>query len=291
LWNALRLVKMWEGRISNSVDSNSNQFAIQWFEERLAQVNNELETLYKDFRLSEALKTIYSLIWDDFCSWYLEWVKPGFEQAIDPKTYNKTVSFFEELIQLLHPFMPFITEEIYHSLKERNAGDDLTIRQQSSLKSNDNTILLQGQLLKDVITGIRDTRNKQQIKPKEQIELSVLTLNPEVYEPINSILSKQVNASAINFVKETVAGSISAVIGKDKFYLVAEQPIDKGSQREELLKELHYQQGFLQSVDKKLSNERFVSNAKAEVVDLEKRKKADAEAKILAIKESLAGLG
>lgn len=292
IWNALKLVKMWEGRktATSSSMNGLEHFACAWFENRLNEVKTELEQLFKDFRLSEALKTVYSLIWDDFCSWYLEWVKPGFEQPIDAAVYEKTVDYFEELVQLLHPFMPFITEEIYHQLRTRAEGDDLTIRVNTSIAPVQPELLTQGVLLKELITGLRDTRNKQQLKPKESIQLYIQTENAEAYKPIQSILAKQINAGSIVFVNEPVAGTITTVVGKEKFYIQTEQAIDTTSQREELLKDLAYQQGFLLSVEKKLSNERFVQNAKPEVIELERKKKADAETKIKAIEESLASL-
>jgi len=290
IWNALKLVKGWESRIENNLPAKQENFAINWFANRLDEAKLELEKLYADFRLSEALKLIYSLIWDDFCSWYLEWVKPGFEQNIEQKIYEKTVYFFEELMQLLHPFMPFITEEIFHQLKKRQDGDDITIKQFAAPKPEEAAILEQGKLLKEIITGLRDTRNKNTIKPKEPISLSIQTENKKNYDQISSILSKQVNADSIVFVNDKVAESIATVIGKDKFYIKTEQGVQTGNQKEDLEKELQYLQGFLASVDKKLSNERFVQNAKPEVVELEKRKKADAEAKIRVLEESLASL-
>lgn len=292
LWNALKLVKMWEGRtIDNgpqtTVESN---FAVEWFGNRLNEAKAEIDQLFNEFRLSEALKTIYSLIWDDFCSWYLEWVKPGFEQPIDAEVYAKTVAYFEELMQLLHPYMPFITEDIYHSLKERNSGDDLTIKQYSSLQAADANILGAAAQLKEIITALRDVRVKNQIKPKEAIKLSIETADEASYKLIASILQKQVNIESINYVSAAVAGTISTVVQKDKFYIATEQAIDTSSQKEQLLKDLDYLKGFLVSVEKKLGNERFVQNAKPEVVDVERKKKADAEAKIKAIEESLATL-
>ena len=290
IWNALKLVKGWEARLENNKPGKHENFAITWFENRLDEAKSELEKLYADFRLSEALKLIYSLVWDDFCSWYLEWVKPGFEQKIEQKVYEETVYFFEELMQLLHPFMPFITEEVFHQLKKREDGEDLTIKQFAAPKAEEPAVLEQGRLLKEIITGLRDARNKNNIKPKETIRLFVQTGNKKNYQQIISILSKQVNAESIEFVSDKVADSIAAVIGKDKFYIQSEQGVQSGNQKEDLEKELEYLQGFLASVDKKLSNERFVQNAKPEVVELEKRKKADAEAKIKVLEESLASL-
>ncbi|MCW3111752.1 MAG: valine--tRNA ligase [Segetibacter sp.] len=317
LWNALKLVKMWEARqmaeetkeivddsfeltdetkqlfgeidqLPHDAPLDHANFSIAWFANRLQQVRAEVEVLYSQFRLSEALKVIYSLIWDDFCSWYLEWVKPGFEQPIEDEVYSKTIHFFEELMQLLHPFMPFITEEIYHLLSEKQ--DDLCIKQFAAIKATNNEVVAGGELLKQVISALRDARNKSQLKPKETIKLYIQSENNQVYKNIESILQKQVNAETINYVNETVPNATVVAIEKDKFYIESERKADTETIRTELLKDLEHQRGFLQSVIKKLNNERFVANAKVEVVELEKKKQADAEARIKTIEESLANL-
>jgi valyl-tRNA synthetase len=254
----------------------------------LSEVRLEVDDLMKQFRLSEALKIIYSLIWDDFCSWYLEWVKPGFEQPIATAVYQKTIGFFTDLMQLLHPFMPFVTEEIYQQLAERK--DDLCVKQFAPAGTIDNTVLKNAILLKDMITGIRDVRNKQQIKPKESIALHIQTDNAAVYKTLETILAKQVNTKSINYTNDVVPGTITCVIGKDKFYIETDQPMDTGKQKDELQKELDHLKGFLASVEKKLGNEKFVANAKPEVLELEQKKKSDATTKIRIIEESLAGL-
>ncbi len=310
LWNALKLVKMWEER-QTTVDSlpstentgtsildkerstvnseRSTDFAVEWFENRLNEASAEIEGLMKQFRLSEALKTVYSLIWDDFCSWYLEWVKPGYEQPIEPVVYQKTVGFFTDLMQLLHPFMPFITEEIYHQLDERS--DDICVKQYAPGQNADITILAKAQLLKKVITALREARAKNQLKPKDSIKLYVQTATPAAYDGIKDILTKQVNASDLIFSGDAIPNSIVVAVETDKFLIESSQLVDTAGQKETLLKDLQHQQGFLESVTKKLSNERFVQNAKPEVVALEEKKKADAEARIKAIEESLASLG
>ncbi|THU39451.1 valine--tRNA ligase [Niastella caeni] len=290
IWNALKLVKMWEGRTNgqSTIGNGQTPFAIQWFENRLQQAKAEIEQHHKDFKLSEGLKTIYSLIWDDFCSWYLEWVKPGMDQPIDKAVYDKTVSFFTELMQLLHPYMPFVTEEIYHLLTTRT--EDLCVKQFAPLQTTNAIVLQEGQLLKDVITGLRDVRVKNQIKPKEPIKLYIQGGNSELYKAIEPILMKQVNIQQITFTADTVANTITAVIGKDKFYIETERPVDTGAQKEELLKELEYLKKFLESVNKKLSNERFVQSARPDVVQLEQKKKLDAEAKIKVLEDSLSNL-
>lgn len=289
LWNALKLVKMWETRQAATSNGQApSYFPVQWFENRLHEVKAQVEEMYGQFRLSEALKTIYSLIWDDFCSWYLEWVKPGFEQPIDPVVYQKTVGFFDQLMQLLHPFMPFITEEIYHQLKDR--ADDLCVKQFEKAEPASKEVLVQGELLKQTISAIRDARAKNALKPKDPIKLNIQTEAQGSYTAIISILSRQVNADDIRFITDSVPNTIATVIGKDKFYIETEKELDTAAQREQLLKDLEYQKGFLATVEKKLANERFVQNAKPEIVEIERRKKADAEDKIRAIEESLASL-
>ena len=313
IWNALKLIKLWEGRKGEDHNAEArdalllsqltmnadiglmpvvpvgvveeDNFATQWFESRLAEVSVEIENLYKQFRLSEALKILYSLIWDDFCSWYLEWVKPGFEQPIDAAVYNKTVYFFEQLMQLLHPFMPFITEEVYHLLKEQT--EDLVVKQFEKKGKPHHKILEQGNILKEVITAIRDVRNKNQVKPKDRIKLHIQTDHKDNYRSIEDILTKQVNTESIAYTDHTIDNSISVLVNKDKFFVETNKAIDTSVQREQLLKDLEYQKGFLASVEKKLGNERFVQNAKAEVIELERKKKADAETKIRIIEESL----
>ena len=297
LWNAMKLVLMWRERGTTPTPTSVGdpvggraQFAVEWFENRLNEARKELDQLFAEFRLSEALKTLYSLIWDDFCSWYLEWAKPEMGQPIEKKVYDKTVQFFDQLLQLLHPFMPFITEEIYHTLVQRRDRDDLVIKQYSSIGSADALLLRKGKILQESITAIREARAKNNIKPKDPIAIHLQTESEEMYLVVKDILLKQVNATDLNFVNESVPGTLALVVGRETFYIESQTEIDTASQRNTLEKDLQHLKGFLESVDKKLSNERFVSNAKPEVVDLEKRKKADAEAKIKAIEESLANL-
>ena len=289
LWNAMKLIKMWESRQAEiEAQSSEQNFALVWFENRLNEVKLEVEQLLKQFQLSAALKVIYSLVWDDFCSWYLEWIKPGFEQAIETNVYSKTVEYFDELLQLLHPFMPIITEDIYHNLVTRT--EDLTIKQNTLTQSPQNSILAQGKLLQQTITTLREARVKNDIKPKDEIELFIQTQDELSFSSIQNILAKQVNATHIQFVKDTVANTVVVAFESNKFYIQSNKEIDVVALKEELLKDLEYQKGFLNSVDKKLSNERFVANAKPEVVAAEQKKKADAEARIKTIEETLVGL-
>lgn len=292
IWNALKLLKMWEGHgqgdglVGGAADQQ--HFAIHWFENRLEQVKGELDQLHSQFRLSEGLKTLYSLIWDDFCSWYLEWVKPAYGQPIDLQVYNKTVAFFEQLLQLLHPYMPFITEEIFHLLKEQ--PKDLCITQLDIIKPYDGSVLKDGELLKSVISHIRDARNKNSLKPKEMIQLYVQTSEQATYEKIRPLLQKQINAEQIQFTTAAIPGTVVITFDKDKFYLAMNQQIDTQAIKDKLLADLKYQQDFLALVQKKLGNERFVQNAKPEIVAIEKKKAADTEARIRTLEESIAAL-
>lgn len=290
LWNALKLVKMWEGRLDSAAttDTADAAFAINWFENRLNQASLEVEELMAQFKLSEALKTIYSLIWDDFCSWYLEWAKPGFEQPVSPLVYDKTISFFERLMELLHPFMPFITEEIFHLLKPQT--EDLTIKLQHKAAKADETILASGALLKEVITRLRDARNKNQLKPKDPVSLHIMAEDNKGYQSIEQILMKQVNANKVTYTSDAIPNTIVINIEKDKFFIEAAQQLDTDAIKERLLKDLAYEQNFLASVMKKLSNEKFVQNAKPEIIALERKKQADAEARMKTIEESLKSL-
>jgi valyl-tRNA synthetase len=309
LWNALKLVKMWEARQSSAVSHElvqssthdspltTHNFALDWFENRLSEVKLEVNGLIKQFRLSEALKTIYSLIWDDFCSWYLEWVKPGFEQPIEAAVYKKTIEFFTELMQLLHPYMPFVTEEIYHLLEERT--DDLCVKQLSEFKKVDAQILEKGQILKIDITAIREARKKYEVKNIEKLKFMGNQPAQDFYGRNNSafnLLKKQTNiiyyepARMGEDIEEHYKNDVTVTSDNRSFFLHLERQIDKSAQKDELIKDLEHQKGFLLSVEKKLSNEKFVANAKAEVLELEQKKKADALSRIKAIEESLAAL-
>ena len=308
LWNAMKLLKMWEGNIMmtnerqptsvrdtfTSEDTGGRSsvggghFAIQWFQNRLNEVRNEVDNLMSQFRLSEALKTIYSLIWDDYCSWFLEWIKPEYGKEIDKNVYEKAVSFFDDLLQILHPFMPFITEEIYHLLKERN--DDLTVKQFGPVSQADEECLLLGDKLKNVISAIRDARNKNNLKPKETVSLFIETNDPSSYELIKEILAKQANADHILFNGSPEGSSIMTVVGNEKIYIKSDVAIVSGIQKEKLDKDLKYLKGFLIAVDKKLSNDKFVQNAKPDVIELERKKKQDAEERIKVIEQALTSL-
>ena len=288
LWNVLKLIQGWEKRIDTNLDAQNEKFAMDWFENRLSQVQQEVAVLLNGFKLSEALKTIYSLIWDDYCSWYLEWIKPGFEQPISKEVYDKTVHYLNEMMHMLHPFMPFITEEIYHLISPKQ--DDLCNKIEAPVRQANPEIVAGGELLKQVISALRDARNKNQLKPKDTIILHIQTANTATYKTIESILCKQVNATSIEYANSSVDNTIVVAVEKDKFFIGTSMELDATALKATLLADLAYQKGFLESVTKKLSNERFIQNAKPEVVELEQRKQADAIARIATIEESLQSL-
>ncbi len=290
MWNAMKLVKSWESRLGEEGGDAGATFAMDWMQARISQVSAELEGMFESFRLSEALKTIYSLIWDDFCSWYLEWVKPAQGANMPASVYEKSIQIFEQILQLLHPFLPFITEELYHALRERAAGQDLMVQQLPRHTPADTLVLECGKALQEIITAVRDARVKAGLKPRDPLRMAAIPADAALYQATEAILLRQTNASELRIVPEPVVGAISLVVQKDKLYLISDQEIDTTAQRETLQKELSYLQGFLQSVEKKLSNEKFVQNAKPEVVALERKKQSDAQSRIAVISESLASL-
>ncbi|AHM59511.1 valyl-tRNA synthetase [Flammeovirgaceae bacterium 311] len=288
IWNAFRLIQGWE--VDSSKDGSTNSVAIEWFRNRFSQILEELEDNFKNFRISDSLHTVYKLAWDDFCSWYLEMVKPPFGEAIDAATYEATVGFMEEVLKVLHPFMPFITEEIWHQLRERQEGESLCIAPWPKAESFEKQLLDEAAVAFDAVQNVRNLRNSKGMSPKEELKLVVRTERPQLYENWEGVLRKLANLSDLQFGEKPDA-AVSMVVGPDELSVPLAGSIDAEAERDNVMKELEYTRGFLASVDKKLSNERFVSNAKPEVVESERKKKADAEAKIRALEESLAALG
>jgi valyl-tRNA synthetase len=288
IWNAFRLIKGWEQ--DENASGEGNQMAIRWFENRFNQALTELEDHFSKFRISDALMTVYKLAWDDFCSWYLEMIKPPFGEAIDKNTYEATVRLLENLLAVLHPFMPFITEEIWQNITKRVEGASICIVEWPKAAAADEAMLNDAAKAFEAVTQLRNLRNSKGLSPKEALELQVKTREPGVYQRFEGIIRKLANISALSFVEEKPANAVSFVNGGDELYVPLEGSIDVEKEREELQKELEYTRGFMISVDKKLSNERFVNSAPPQVVEAERKKKADAEAKIKALEESLSAL-
>ena len=286
IWNALRLVKGWNVD-QNAAQPEAAKMAVKWFEARFNQVLAETNDNIDKYRLSDALMGIYKLTWDDFCSWYLEMVKAPQGQGIDPVTYAATIKFFENLMLLLHPFMPFITEEIWHAIAERKEGDDIIIAQQPKLQTVDEAILKQFEFTQEVINNVRKVRSDKNIAFRDAIQLVVKgTAN----KGFDCVIAKLCNVSEVSYVAEAPAGAFGFIVGSTEFFVPLTGSIDVEAEIKKLEEELKYAQGFLKSVEAKLSNERFVNGAPAAVVDKERKKKADAEAKIAVIEQQLAGL-
>lgn len=288
IWNAFRLVKGWE--IDQKLSQpEEHKTSIAWFESKMNQSLIELEDHFSKYRMSDALMCIYKLIWDDYCAWYLEMIKPEFGKPIDKVTYDKTVSLFETLLKALHPFMPFITEELWSELKERENKDCIIVASWPKPESSINpSILEEATVAFNLITQIRNTRNAKGLSPKETLKLHKKTDSQDLsfFWPIVKKLS---NIGEVYSSPEKPQG-VTCLVGTSEFTIPMEGKLDAAKERESVLKDLEYQRGFLTSVDKKLSNEKFVSGAPAQVIEMERRKKADAEAKIKALEESLTKL-
>ncbi len=284
IWNAFRLVKGWQ--VENLQQPKENQVAIEWFSNKLNYSIQELNDHFNKFRMSDALLTIYKLIWDDFCAWYLEMIKPEFGKPIDNITYEQTVSFFETLLKALHPFMPFITEELWHELKEKGNKDCIIIAPWPSASTPDKNILEEGALAFEIITEIRNTRNAKNISPKEKLNLIVKGDSQSIFKNFRTLITKLSNLGEISFEVKSGDG-VGFIVRSTEFFIPFSGQIDVAKERESLLKELEYQKGFLNTVTRKLENEKFIKSAPTQVVEAELKKKADAESKIKALEESL----
>lgn len=285
IWNAFRLVKGWE--VVDIEQPQTAAIAIEWFGSMLAKTVAEMDDLFSKYRLSEALMTIYKLFWDEFSSWYLELVKPAYQQPIDRATYEATLGFFDMLLRLLHPFMPFITEELWQALTEREDGESLMVTLQPQLTDFDEKLLADFEHVKEIIAGVRTVRLQRNIPNKDQLTLNVLGEHSPEFD---SAIIKMGNLTAIENVPEKQPGDVSFLVGTTEFAIPLSDKIDVEAELEKQEAELVYLRGFLDSVQKKLSNERFVQNAKPEIVDNERKKQADAESKIATLKESIEAL-
>ncbi|MCF0200550.1 MAG: valine--tRNA ligase [Bacteroidales bacterium] len=289
IWNALRLVKGWSVD-DKAAQPDSAKMAVKWFEARFNQVLAEMNDNIDKYRLSDALMGVYKLTWDDFCSWYLEMVKAPMGQAMDKTTYDATIRFFENLMKLLHPFMPFITEEIWHAIAERNEGNDIIIAQQPKLQAIDENILKQFEFTQEVINNVRKVRAEKNIAFRDAIQLVVVNKDGKANKDFDCVIAKLCNVSETQYVGQAPEGAFGFIVGSTEFFIPLTDSIDVEAEIKKLEEELKYTQGFLKSVEGKLNNERFVSGAPAAVVDKERKKKADAEARIAVIEQQLAGL-
>jgi len=301
IWNAFRLVKGWkvEDRLNIKDEKlnetlKANEIATKWFEAKLKQTNEEVNDLFKKYRISEALMAVYKLFWDEFSSWYLEMVKPAYingePQPIDKATYDKTLEFFEILLKMLHPFMPFITEELWQHLYDRKEGESImrvSLKLDTPSKA-DNELAAQIENVKQIVSGVRMVRNQKNIAPKEQLDLQVVGKND--YAAYDAVTIKMANLKGISVVAEKDATASAFMVGTDEFAVPVGDMIDVEAEIQKMEAQLQHLEGFLAGVKKKLSNERFVANAPEAVVALERKKQSDSEEKIAALKESIAAL-
>ena len=285
IWNAFRLVKGWE--VADIEQPEYAKLATEWFEAMLSKTAAEVNDLFGKYRLSEALMAVYKLFWDEFSSWYLEMVKPAYGQPIDKMTYEKTLNFFDTLLKLLHPFMPFITEELWQHIYDRKEGESIMV-QVLQVETYNEDIIARFEAVKEVIGGIRTIRLQKNIAQKEALSLEVIGENP--VEAFNAVIAKLCNLSAIQTVATKADGAAAFMVGTTEYAVPLGNLINVEEELKKLEADLKYQEGFLQSVLKKLSNEKFVSKAPANVIEMERKKQADAETKIAALKESIAAL-
>lgn len=285
IWNAFRLVKGWE--VADGEQPEYAKIAVKWFDAVLNKTLAEVDDLFGKFRLSEALMAVYKLFWDEFSSWYLEMVKPAYGQPIDRATYEATLGFFDTLLRLLHPFMPFITEELWQHIAERKDGESIMTAQLPKAGEIDEATIAAVNTAKEIIAGVRTVRLQKNIPNKEALELQQVA-TAEV--PVLPIVMKLANLSAVNNVTEKDATAASFLVGTTEYAVPLGNNINVEEELKKLEADLKYNEGFLQSVLKKLSNEKFVNNAPAKVIEMERKKQADAEAKIATLKESIAAL-
>ncbi|WP_431137335.1 valine--tRNA ligase [Psychroserpens mesophilus] len=287
IWNAFQLTNLWD--VADIEQPNSSKIALEWYESKFQAALVDIEDHFSKYRLSDALMTIYKLIYDDFCGWMLEMVKPAYQQPIDAVTYKKVMSIFEDNLKIVHPFMPFITEDIWQYIKERSPEDALIIARWPETKPIKAHLVSEFDFASEVISGIRNIRKQKNIAFKDAIAFSVVN-NENVNTTFDDVISKLGNLDSFNYINEPLEGALTFRVKSNEYFIPMEGSIDVEAEIKKLTEELNYTEGFLKSVQKKLSNERFVAGAPEQVVASEKKKEADALAKIETLKSSLASL-
>lgn len=287
IWNAYRLVSAWEVREMEQPKSSVK--AIEWFEAKFNQELIQINELFDKFKISEALMAIYKLVWDDFCSWYLEMIKPGYEQPIDAKTMEATKDFFEQILKVIQPYTPFIAEELWHLIRERQEGDDIIIAAWPSVKEPATDILASFELASEVITNIRNVRKQNNIATKVKMDLFVKE-NTSVDRSFESVIAKMGNLAVLDYVNEKVANANSFLVQSNEYFIPFGDAIDLVAEKKKMEEELNYTKGFLKSVQSKLTNEKFMAGAPDQVVAIERKKEADALQKIAILEEKIAAI-
>jgi valyl-tRNA synthetase len=290
IWNAFRLVKQW--KINSTLEQPEYaKAAVKWFYNKLNHDIKHIEDLFKKYRISEALMAVYRLFWDEFSAWYLETIKPGYQQPIDMKTYNSTISFLDALLKLLHPFMPFITEEIWQLLEERKEGESIMVQPMPTAQKCDKKVLDNFENLKEAVTSIRNLRKEKNISPKEKLKLFVKDNNDQYPKLLTPVLEKLGDIGSVEFTDKKIKKALSFRIKTIEFYIPIEDKVDYKQEIKALTEELEYTRGFLKSVLIKLNNEKFVKNAPENVIEKERKKKEDAENKIRMLEERIREMG
>jgi valyl-tRNA synthetase len=288
IWNAFKLIKGWE--VSETIPQPaSSKIAIEWYEAKLQQTLHSIEDNFEKYRISDALMSIYKLVWDDFCSWFLEMIKPAYQQPIDKITFEKAIEMLENNLKLLHPFMPFLTEEIWQFIKERTADEALIISSWPVLKPYNESLIADFDSTIEVISGIRTIRKDKQIPFKDAIDLKIVN-NDKVSIQFDSVISKLGNISNLDYVAEKLNGALTFRVNANEYFIPISGSINVAEEIEKLSEELKYLQGFLKSVENKLNNEKFVAGAPEKVLEMERKKQADAISKITTIEQSLSSL-
>ena len=286
IWNALRLVKGWDVS-ENVAQPDSAKIAISWFDARLSEAIETLDDELDKYRISEALMTVYKLFWDEFSSWYLEMIKPAYQQPIDARTYKSTLGFFEKLTLMLHPFMPFITEEVWQSVAERKPGESIMVAQMPKAENKNEKIVSDFEIIKSIVAGVRSIRLERNIPNKESLVLNVVS--GEHCDSYNAVIIKMCNLESV-MPADKDAAAASFMVGTAEYAVPLGGAINVEEEIKKMEEEIKYLQGFLNSVMIKLGNEKFVANAKPEVVENERKKQADAESKIKTLREGLSKL-
>ncbi|HHT22797.1 MAG TPA: valine--tRNA ligase [Bacteroidales bacterium] len=285
IWNAFRLVKGWD--VADVEQSEAAKIAIKWFDIQLSKTLLEVDDLFKKYRLSEALMAVYKLFWDEFSSWYLEMIKPAYQQPIDRETYNATLGFFDSLLKILHPFMPFITEELWQALETRKDGESIMVELMPKAKPVDEKLIAGFEKVKEIIAGVRTVRLQKNIPNKEELKLQIIGAHNSGFD---AVITKLCNLESIENTTEKSADAVAFMVGTTEYAVPMGSLLNAEEEIEKMEDEIVYLEGFLQSVMKKLNNERFVQNAKPEIVENERKKQADAESKIASLKESIKGM-
>jgi len=287
IWNAFRLIKGWE--VADIAQPESSKVAIEWYEAKLQRTLAEIEDNFEKYRISDALMATYKLVWDDFCSWFLEMIKPGYQQPIDRATFDKATEMLETNLKLLHPFMPFLTEEIWQHIAERTPEQALIVAEWPKAKSYNESLIADFDFATEVISGVRTIRKDKNIPFKDTIELKVVN-NEKASAHFDSVITKLGNITSLEYVSEKVDGALSYRVKSNEYFIPITGNIDIDAEIAKLTEELNYNIGFLKSVQAKLSNEKFVAGAPEKVIEMERKKEADALAKIATIEQSLMSL-